>query len=359
MRRADDVRARVQRGAPGDADHRAAPPDVGGRAGARPVPDDEPVRRRRAALPAPRHLVLVLGEAEPQGRVARSSWSSAASTPPSRSSTWSPTCSASSTRTASAAGVSSIRQGGRPHHEAPGCRPARRDGGRALRRRVRPAARGRSSRTTRCTPRCSSPTSPASGMDACYHHLYEYGTIGIFGVIGRPTTDPGSPTSGPDRRRTMTLRWTFDERVEDGLVAGYALKRFKQMLEDPVAAGLLPADRPVAARRATAAPTAAQSGAAVGHRRLPFRPLRCCDPGRRGMRSGAQCRGRSVGERGRREAPDELLPRPPRGVPAPRRLPAGQGRGLLAVLQDGRERVAPRFTHRGPASTSTSAPTTT
>ncbi len=76
------------------------------------------------------------------------------------------------------------------------------------------------------------------GMDACYHHLYEYGSIGIFGVIGRPSTDPGSPTSGPDRRRTMTLRWTFDERCEDGLVAGYALKRCKQILEDPIAAGL-------------------------------------------------------------------------------------------------------------------------
>ena len=76
------------------------------------------------------------------------------------------------------------------------------------------------------------------GMDACYHHLYEYGSIGIFGVIGRPTTDPGSPTSGPDRRRTMTLRWTFDERCEDGVVAGYALKRCKQILEDPLAAGL-------------------------------------------------------------------------------------------------------------------------
>ena len=61
-------------------------------------------------------------------------------------------------------------------------------------------------------------------MDACYHHLYEYGSIGIFGVIGRPIPDPGSPTSGPDRRRTMTLRWTFDERCEDGLVAGYALQ---------------------------------------------------------------------------------------------------------------------------------------
>jgi hypothetical protein len=76
------------------------------------------------------------------------------------------------------------------------------------------------------------------GMDPCWHHLYEYGTIGIFGVIGRPTPDTGSPTSGPDRRRSMELRWTFDERVEDGLVAGYALKRAKQILEDPIAAGL-------------------------------------------------------------------------------------------------------------------------
>jgi len=75
------------------------------------------------------------------------------------------------------------------------------------------------------------------GMDACYHHLYEYGSIGIFGVIGRATPDPGSPTSGPDRRRSMTLRWTFDERCEDGIVAGYALKRCKQLLEDPVGLG--------------------------------------------------------------------------------------------------------------------------
>jgi hypothetical protein len=76
------------------------------------------------------------------------------------------------------------------------------------------------------------------GMDACYHHLYEYGSIGIFGVIGRPVPDPGSPSSGPDRRRTITLKWTFDERCEDGLVAGYALKRCKQILEDPRGMGL-------------------------------------------------------------------------------------------------------------------------
>src|SRR5262249_41061141 len=40
------------------------------------------------------------------------------------------------------------------------------------------------------------------GMPAGYHHLYEYGTTGVFIVLGRPTTDPGSPSSGPNRRRT-------------------------------------------------------------------------------------------------------------------------------------------------------------
>ena len=61
------------------------------------------------------------------------------------------------------------------------------------------------------------------------------GSIGIFCVYGRPHVDPADPTR---RRRTVTLKWTFDERVEDGLYAGYAIKRFAQMLEDPAAAGL-------------------------------------------------------------------------------------------------------------------------
>jgi len=78
------------------------------------------------------------------------------------------------------------------------------------------------------------------GQDAGYHHLYEYGTIGTFGVLGRPTLEPGSPKSGPERRRTMSLLWTFDERVEDGLVAGFGLRHCKQFVEDPVGVGKLP-----------------------------------------------------------------------------------------------------------------------
>lgn len=78
------------------------------------------------------------------------------------------------------------------------------------------------------------------GMPPVYHHLYEYGTCGVFSSLGRPVTEPGSPTSGPDRRRSMIVRWTYDERVDDGLAAWYSLRRFKQVVEDPLAADLLP-----------------------------------------------------------------------------------------------------------------------
>jgi hypothetical protein len=77
------------------------------------------------------------------------------------------------------------------------------------------------------------------GMPPVYHHLYEYGTAGIFGSVGRPVAAPGSPTSGPDRRRTMQIRWTFDERCDDGLAAWYAIRRVKQVVEDPESVGIV------------------------------------------------------------------------------------------------------------------------
>ena len=78
------------------------------------------------------------------------------------------------------------------------------------------------------------------GMPAGYHHLYEYGTVGVFVVLGRPTTDPGSPTSGPERRRTMRVTYSFDERTEDGFTAWRSIQHFKRIVEDPTAAGLNP-----------------------------------------------------------------------------------------------------------------------
>jgi hypothetical protein len=82
------------------------------------------------------------------------------------------------------------------------------------------------------------------GMDAAYHHLYEYGTIGIFGVIGRIRAEqiPDPDTGRLERKRMLTVRYSFDERIEDGLYAGYGLKHVKRLLEDPVKGGIAVGD---------------------------------------------------------------------------------------------------------------------
>jgi len=60
----------------------------------------------------------------------------------------------------------------------------------------------------------------------------------IFVVLGRPVNEPGSPASGPDRRRTMRITYSFDERTEEGFTAWRSIQHFKRIVEDPAAAGL-------------------------------------------------------------------------------------------------------------------------
>jgi hypothetical protein len=43
------------------------------------------------------------------------------------------------------------------------------------------------------------------------------------------------------------IRWSFDERIEDGLYAGYGIKSVKTRLEDPVKAGIAEGDAAVLA----------------------------------------------------------------------------------------------------------------
>ena len=72
------------------------------------------------------------------------------------------------------------------------------------------------------------------GLDAGFHHLYEYGTIPIFVVLGGLHRAPvvledGSVTS----REVFKLRYTYDERIEDGFYAARALDQIKAELENP------------------------------------------------------------------------------------------------------------------------------
>ena len=61
---------------------------------------------------------------------------------------------------------------------------------------------------------------------AGHHHLWEYGTCSIFGVMGK--IEPG-----PDGRRKMKVAWTYDERIEDGLYSYHALEGIRQRIESP------------------------------------------------------------------------------------------------------------------------------
>lgn len=76
-------------------------------------------------------------------------------------------------------------------------------------------------------------------LDAAFHHLYEYGSIGLFCVIGPATEVPVVGGDGQwSSRPRVTLRLTYDERLEDGFYAHRSLERFQQLLEDPDELGI-------------------------------------------------------------------------------------------------------------------------
>ena len=72
------------------------------------------------------------------------------------------------------------------------------------------------------------------GLEAAYHHLFEYGTIPIFVTLGRLHRAPVVlPDGSVGSREVFTLRYTYDERVEDGFYAARALERLQACLEAP------------------------------------------------------------------------------------------------------------------------------
>jgi hypothetical protein len=75
------------------------------------------------------------------------------------------------------------------------------------------------------------------GLDAAFHHLYEYGTIPLFCAVGRiheaPVVEDGQVVAG----RVASLKFSYDERTEDGFYAGLALDDFRRLVEDPAGGG--------------------------------------------------------------------------------------------------------------------------
>jgi len=61
---------------------------------------------------------------------------------------------------------------------------------------------------------------------AGFHHLWEYGTCSLFGVMGR--VEPGE-----NGHRKMSVAWTYDERIEDGLYSYFTLEGIRERIENP------------------------------------------------------------------------------------------------------------------------------
>lgn len=72
------------------------------------------------------------------------------------------------------------------------------------------------------------------GLDAAYHHLFEHGTTPIFLTMGRVHRAPYVREDGSvASREVFEVKYTFDERTEDGFYAARALERLRQLLEQP------------------------------------------------------------------------------------------------------------------------------
>ncbi len=73
------------------------------------------------------------------------------------------------------------------------------------------------------------------GISNTWHHLYEYGTVSIFGVIGEVEPFPFVEGKGVVVRDGVRVRFTFDERINDGFYSAASLDIARKILEDPEA----------------------------------------------------------------------------------------------------------------------------
>jgi pyruvate/2-oxoglutarate dehydrogenase complex dihydrolipoamide acyltransferase (E2) component len=71
------------------------------------------------------------------------------------------------------------------------------------------------------------------GISDAYHHLYEYGTVSIFGAISAPRPHPFVERDRVVVDDGLSVRWTFDERIDDAFSSARALQVVQRIMEDP------------------------------------------------------------------------------------------------------------------------------
>lgn len=72
------------------------------------------------------------------------------------------------------------------------------------------------------------------GLDAAYHHLYDWGTVPIFLVLGRVAPQVWASEDGSAQvRTTVVLRCSVDERIGDGMAFASGLETLRRLVEHP------------------------------------------------------------------------------------------------------------------------------
>lgn len=71
------------------------------------------------------------------------------------------------------------------------------------------------------------------GMGPGYHHLYEWGNCPLFMMAGRIEDRPVVEDGNIVVRKQLHIRWSYDERIDDGLSARFGIDSVKRALENP------------------------------------------------------------------------------------------------------------------------------
>jgi pyruvate/2-oxoglutarate dehydrogenase complex dihydrolipoamide acyltransferase (E2) component len=70
-------------------------------------------------------------------------------------------------------------------------------------------------------------------LESAYHHLYEYGTISTFAALGRIREVRELTKSGAVTTRTIcSVKYSIDERIEDGLYCARSLELLRDLVEN-------------------------------------------------------------------------------------------------------------------------------
>lgn len=71
------------------------------------------------------------------------------------------------------------------------------------------------------------------GIDSIYHHLYDFGTTGVFLAMGKKKKSLISVDDTLKEEKSLSLRWVLDERICDGYYYANALKAFNKYMKKP------------------------------------------------------------------------------------------------------------------------------